>query len=93
MKNKRTTIFWLAAVFVLLLVGLTVFSYRIYVGTSRKIEQAAVYDRHYVMITGNEDSSLLDNVYESAREEGKKRGIYVERFGSGLIGLRSVSVI
>lgn len=84
MRNKRTAIFLLAAVFALMLIGLTVFSYRIYIGTSRKIEQAAVYDRHYVMITGNEDSSLLDNVYESAREEGKKRGIYVERFGSGL---------
>ena len=55
-----------------------------YVGTSKKIEQPVVYDKHYVMITGNEDSGLLDSVYDSAREEGQKRGIYVERFGSGL---------
>ena len=84
MKNKKTAIFLLVAVFILVPIGLTVLGYKMYVGTSKKIDQAVVYDKHYVMITGNEDSSLLDNVYESAREEGRKRGIYVERFGSGL---------
>lgn len=84
MRNEKKTIFLLVAAFTLILIGLWVFSHRIYVDTSKKIEQTAVYDRHYVMITGNEDSSLLDSVYESAWEEGKKRGIYVERFGSGL---------
>lgn len=43
-----------------------------------------IYSRHYVMITGNEDSELWDKVYESALEEGKARGVYVERFGTGL---------
>lgn len=42
------------------------------------------YDRHYVMITGSEDSELWDKVYESALEEGKIRGVYVERFGNNL---------
>lgn len=42
------------------------------------------YSRHYVMITGSEDSELWDQVYESALEEGKTRGVYVERFGADL---------
>lgn len=42
------------------------------------------YERHYVMITGSEDSDFWDRVYESAREEGRKRGAYVERFGEDL---------
>lgn len=50
-------------------------------GEEREYE---IYDRHYVMITGREDSDFWDRVYESAREEGKKRGVYVERFGEEL---------
>lgn len=42
------------------------------------------YERHYVMITGREDSDFWDRVYESALEEGRKRGAYVERFGEDL---------
>lgn len=42
------------------------------------------YERHYVMITGREDSDFWDRVYESALEEGKKCGAYVERFGEDL---------
>lgn len=42
------------------------------------------YSRHYVMITGSEDSELWGKVYESALEEGKTRGVYVERFGADL---------
>lgn len=43
-----------------------------------------IYGRHYVMITGSEDSELWDKVYESALEEGKTRDVYVERFGADL---------
>lgn len=43
-----------------------------------------VYEKHFAMITGKEDSDFWDKVYESALEEGKKRGIYIERFGKQL---------
>lgn len=42
------------------------------------------YQRHYVMITEKEDSDFWDKVYESARQEGQKKGAYVERFGEEL---------
>lgn len=84
MKKKKMTIFLLVAIFILIPTALTVFGYRIYVGASKEIEQPVIYDRHYVMITGDKDGGLWDSVYESAREEGEQRGICVERFGSGL---------
>lgn len=57
--------------------------------TSEKISEKDTlayntYSRHYVMITGSEDSDFWDRVYESALEEGKTRGVYVERFGENL---------
>ncbi|MDO4260931.1 MAG: hypothetical protein Q4C82_02540 [Eubacteriales bacterium] len=47
-------------------------------------EERRTYSRHYAMITGGEDSEFWDKVYESALEEGRESGVYVERFGSGL---------
>lgn len=84
MKNRKTAIFLLVAVFILIPIGLAMFGYKIYVGTSKEIEQTTVYNKHYAMIIGDENGGLWDAVYESAREEGEKRGIYVERFGSRL---------
>lgn len=56
-----------------------------YGGEGREEESTyETYTRHYVMITGREDSDLWDRVYESALEEGKERGVYVERFGENL---------
>lgn len=43
-----------------------------------------VYEKHFAMITGRGDSDFWDKVYESALEEGKARGIYIERFGKQL---------
>lgn len=42
------------------------------------------YEQHYVMITGETDSDFWNRIYESALEEGKKRGAYVEHFGEDL---------
>jgi ribose transport system substrate-binding protein len=53
------------------------------IGTDEK-ETYEIYDRHYAMITDESDSELWDQVYASALEEGKVRGVYVERFGSQL---------
>ena len=44
----------------------------------------STYNRHYAMITGSGDEDFWAEVYESALEEGKKRGVYVERFGENL---------
>ena len=72
MIKRKITIFLLVAVFILAPVVLMVYGRVLYGGTSKEIEQMTTYDRHYVMITGEEDSGLWDVVYESARTEGEK---------------------
>lgn len=62
-----------------------IFLWQRFLALGRRDEDAyEIYDRHYVMITGREDSDFWDRVYESALEEGKTRGVYVERFGEDL---------
>lgn len=42
------------------------------------------YERHYVLITDEQNSSFWQSVYEGAKEEGEKNGTYVELLGSNL---------
>lgn len=42
------------------------------------------YERHYVLITDDEDSVFWQSVYEGAIEEGKQKDAYVEMLGSNL---------
>ena len=84
MKKRKVAVFLLVAIFILAPFGLLLYGSLIYNGTSKEMEQITTYDKHYAMITGSEDSGLWDAIYASARAEGEKRGIYVERFGSNL---------
>lgn len=62
------------------------FFFRLVSRTQSAVEEDSyeVYDRHYVMITGDDDSSFWDQVYESALAAGRAAGVYVERFGANL---------
>lgn len=84
MNKRKVVVFLIVAVFILAPMGLLLYGSLIYNGTSREIEQITTYDKHYAMITESEDSGLWDAIYASAKAEGEKRGIYVERFGSNL---------
>lgn len=82
MIRKRTIVFAVELVFLL---GCLIFFWQRFLELGRGEEGSyELYDRHYVMITGREDSDFWDRVYESAVAEGKKRGAYVERFGEDL---------
>lgn len=82
MSRKRTA--FLLVLFTGMAICLVLFWQRFH-EINRSVEgEYEIYDRHYVMITGWEDSDFWDRVYESALEEGKKRGVYVERFGEDL---------
>jgi ribose transport system substrate-binding protein len=82
MSQKKT------ALLLMLLTGMTlclvVFRQRVHKWNGSEEGAYEIYDRHYVMITGREDSDFWDRVYESALAEGKKRSVYVERFGEDL---------
>lgn len=45
---------------------------------------AEAYDAYYVMISSDRSSAFWRSVYESAREEGRKKGVYVEMLGDNL---------
>ena len=79
-RKRMVFVFCLAG-----LLGCLVFLWQRFYELSRSEEREfEIYDRHYVMITGREDSDFWDRVYESAQEDGKERGVYVERFGEDL---------
>ena len=79
-RKRMVFVFCLAG-----LLGCLVFLWQRFYELSRSEEREfEIYDRHYVMTTGREDSDFWDRVYESAQEEGKERGVYVERFGEDL---------
>ncbi len=75
---------FLLAFFAGMSVCLAVFWYRFHELNGNVEGRNEIYDRHYVMITGREDGDFWDRVYESALAEGKRRGVYVERFGEDL---------
>lgn len=82
--TRRKTVLFLLVSFAAVLACLAV-CWRHFHELSREDQKDyEVYSRHYVMITGREDSDFWDRVYESAREEGRERGVYVERFGKDL---------
>lgn len=82
MRKKRAGILLMFLLFIL--ICLIFLWYQSSEMTGKDVGSYETYDRHYVMITGREDSDFWDRVYESALEEGKQRGVYVERFGAGL---------
>lgn len=82
MKKKRAGA--LLILFLAILACLIFFWYQSSELTEKDAGVYETYSRHYVMITGKEDSDFWDRVYESALEEGKERGAYVERFGENL---------
>lgn len=82
MRKKRAGILLVFLLFIL--ICLLFLWYKSSEMTGKDVGTYNIYNRHYVMITGGEDSDFWDQVYESAVEEGKQRGVYVERFGADL---------
>ena len=82
MKNKKT---WILISLPLVALVLILLLYRYW---SRSLGGEAgeydTYERHYAMITDRGDEDFWNEVYQSALEEGKERGVYVERFGENL---------
>lgn len=85
MKKKRVGVLKILPVFLLVIL---IYLFSRWYKSSETIGKDAgnyeTYSRHYAMLTGREDSDFWDRVYESALEEGRKQGVYVERFGADL---------
>ncbi len=48
-------------------------------------ESEKIYDKYYVMIVPEQDSSFWSEVYESARKAGEDRSVYVEQLGRSIL--------
>ncbi len=81
---KKGSGVWIAGVVLAILFCMAVFRYGMQKVEYTSEELPETYEYHYAMITDEEDSDFWDKVYESAKEEGLKNDVYVERFGRGL---------
>lgn len=52
--------------------------------------QEKVYQKHYAFIVENPEDEFWENVYQAAKAQGEKQGIYVERISDYLSGDLSV---
>lgn len=82
MKKRKIVIF--LTMFAMILVILYNLGEKHFEAYYKYKESNKLYQRHYVMITDGKEEEFWNKVYESAYEEGKTRGIYVERFGENL---------
>lgn len=82
MKNKKG---WISTgILMLTLTGMVLLGFQIRKSSGTGSGDYREYKKHYALIAGTGDDEFWDKVYESAREEGEKKDIYVERFGNHL---------
>ncbi len=82
MKCKKRWI--LAGILMLLLTEMMFLGFRIRRNTGSGFGEYREYKKHYALITGTGNDGFWNTLYESARDEGEKKDIYVERFGARL---------
>lgn len=90
MRQRGKRLYIIGALLILLIlltsVLLIIINTRFY--SSSAVETAgggkSGYDRHYVLIAGDDAGPLWDSVYEGARAVGEETGVYVEYFGKSL---------
>lgn len=69
---------------VVTLAGFWFLRYRIMLPDAGIYEENTKYRYHYAFIVENPKDVYWENVYEAAKEQGKKQNIYVERLGDNL---------
>ena len=85
--SKRSQIFMLALGLVLMVLTISIIIYfnrQFGVVHLLDTQKYSTFEKHYVFITEDYQNDFWDQVYESAREEGKNLNVYVERFGENL---------
>lgn len=84
MKKSTVTVFFVLAGCMLFLSGIWIYFQK----TLDKVdlgegEGAAGYEKHYLMISGEENTLMWDSIYESASEAAKDADAYVELIAPG----------
>lgn len=88
-QNKRNSII---IVLLFLLLILNFFINKQLAGVQEQLEGGSTnYTAHYVLVVENFNDPFWQNVYEAAKAEGKKEGIYVELLGEALDSVYTVN--
>ena len=87
-KQERNWIILLLCLCILFLAALTGISgfleHRLEIRGTTKTNETT-YQKHIAMINEDSTEEFWLSIYESAREEGKKHGLYIENFGERLV--------
>lgn len=86
---KRNNVFWLVFGGIFSITFLTLLTVSFYSNVLKEIgvdyaENTRVYQRHYVMLVGNTESKLWNDVYVGIKSEAADTGAYVEMKGRNL---------
>lgn len=85
LKGKYNSItIWIITGVLVCLTGLLIFFFVSYSKTLNFSEKDETFDKYYVMITEDPNSSFWQSVYKSAYEAGKEKNVYVEMLSSNL---------
>lgn len=83
-KNANLIIIWVITIMLVAVTGLLVFFFLIYNKSLQSDYERKIYDKYYVMIADDPDSSLWQYVYKSASEAGEAVNAYVEMLSDRL---------
>lgn len=75
---------WIITGVLVCLTGLLIFFFLSYSRTLSQTENVESFERYYVMITDDTDSSFSDSIYKAAFQAGKEKNAYVEMISSNL---------
>lgn len=84
----RTVIISIAVIMCVSVAGILFFQYVMEknILPADNVDADTIYEKHYAFIVEDRTDPFWNEVYESAKAEGKKLGIYVEQTGSQLMG-------
>lgn len=84
-RHRIVIMLIICILFLALLTGISVFlENKLEIREKTRVDDT-IYQKHIVMISEEPSEEFWLSIYQSAREEGKKQGIYIENFGERLV--------
>ena len=84
-KNRVIIITVICIAFLSILIGVSMLLENMLDIREKTKVNDTIYEKHVAMISGEPTEEFWLSIYNSAREEGKKQGIYIENFGERLV--------
>ena len=84
-KNRVIILTVICIAFLSILIGVSMLLENMLEIREKTKTDDSIYQKHIAMISGEPMEEFWLSIYNSAREEGKKQGIYIENFGESLV--------